>query len=186
MNKEKLPLVYQRVELVPPQGVRDLGIIIDQPIFIHRRPLYKAQITAYQFDSVVEAPKLPVLPEEKGKIYVFSKLASAIADEIPFTGFIAVGEAIGAIEPVRSRYDRPIMLEQMRVIDIKAFLDGSEITEGYIEETHSGTHGSERLHIARERLRGRIRYAFKIQDGEIVFSIPNTSQLEEYERNRLI
>ncbi len=190
MSREKIQMVYKAVDLVTPEEARKLGIVTDNLSFISLNsmlPGFRSQVkaTQYQIGSVVEMLEVryPFDKGRNGKICGFPDLNSALANDFgqdidllaPFTGFMVIGEAIGGytFEPVKDPLEDAaanyIVLDKMRVLGIKAFVEKSNTSMGYIEEVDYYLNS---LQIAKrgKQTKGRLRYAFRVtQDSKVIF-----------------
>lgn len=192
-----------------------LGIPAETPVFVslgHKCRECGSSVAplVYQTGYTVESQHFHA--GKQIEIYAFPDLKTALAYEalsyvgyVPFTGFIAVGEAIGEhiIEPISSLTDKYTRSEKIRVIGMRAFIAESEIKEGYLQEV-SGCLRDPVLHylgvdpylnyldiIPREEQSAlgidyRLRYAFRItQSAEVLFSIANAGQFMDGDKGDL-
>ncbi len=166
--------VYQPVQLVTSTRARELGIITDKPAFISRKSFNRVQTTVYQVGSEVEAPEVP---EEEGKLIVYPDLKTALDDELPFIGFIAVGEVSGNYNSKsfgREFQGRYLLVDKVHILGIKAFIKRIEVKMGYVNESFPGwSNRDSSLRIVTPEsniVRGSDRFAFRItQTGEVLF-----------------
>jgi hypothetical protein len=164
-------LVYKPVSLVAPEEVMARGVVtgeipVSGPSFVKDGLVFRAG---------------EEVKREDGDIYGFPDVETALAFEGVlsygfYRGFIAFGEGRGrhVIGPITNfPNDRKTRSEKMHVAGFQAFVDGSEIKEGYIGETVR----DQRTHLivlSKEEQRNsgvdRIRYEFRIDEsGEALF-----------------
>ncbi len=93
---------------------------------------------------------------------------------VPFTGFIAFGEAEGenVTEPISGFTDLCTKTERMHVQGFKAFIREEEVQEGFVREfiDHAVKVPYLIIENGLEIAHGRVRYAFTVSDnGEVQF-----------------
>lgn len=168
--------MYKPVDLVTPEQAQRLGIVTDKPTFLAPEFRFKSNLAPsllYEVGAMVEAQKSP-----RARIFAFPDLKTALMYEsvgyfgfVPYTGFIAVGEAI-------SEY-------VMRILGIKAFVKEFEVKHGYVGEFIDTYNQVSTLVIDNDgRLtRGGARYSFGTTErGEILFNVPIIEAIKSKQR----
>lgn len=203
MSKEELHQpVFEPVVLVTPFEARRHGIATEEPVFLQRgyreksghlisplAPLY----LVFKQGTIVGGRQLS--GGEIEKIYGFPDLKTAIPYDpydgyVPFSGFIAAGETIGDFVTelsARGSRDFCTITEQMRVTEIKAFVEGVEVMKGFVKEfVEPYTRRSFLVIDSMRKLdRGRTRYAFGVtQEGGVLFKKLTNDDLDAFDRMR--
>lgn len=186
-------IVYKPLNLITPEEANQLGIITEMPVFVTETTLTRKYIPEVLALNINYPPKSQYFYSQNG-VFAFSELRTALDYEsidyygvVPFSGFIAVGEAYGSFtrENIPGFKDECIKTEGIHILGIKAFAEETPIRRGYIEEVTLPDKVS--LCVLPENKKSifgaqsRLRYFFEVDQGEAIFSMltPNMDHFLE-------